>query len=109
MRVLHVIPSVSHRDGGPSQAVFGMTNALQGLGVEVQIATTNADGCVRLDIPLNRVILSRDVPTIFFQRQWGTSFKFSATLARWLHCHVADFDAVHIHAVFNHSSLAAGA
>ena len=48
MKVLHVIPSVAQRDGGPARAVTGMCRALESLGVEAVIATTDADGPARL-------------------------------------------------------------
>src|SRR5205823_3323079 len=40
MRVLHVIPSLSLTDGGPSFAAKAIAEALAGEGVEVTIATT---------------------------------------------------------------------
>jgi glycosyltransferase involved in cell wall biosynthesis len=49
----------------------------------------------------------KGVPTIFFPLQWGESFKYSKPLARWLNANVQTFDVVHIHAVFNHASIAA--
>ncbi len=109
MRVLHVIPGIAPRYGGPSKAIFAMVRALQQQGIDVLIATTDADGPGRLPVPLGRVTEYQGVPTIFFSRQWSEAFKFSYPLARWLRRHVADFDVVHIHAVFSHSSLAAAA
>ena len=47
------------------------------------------------------------IPTIFFPWQFGTSYKYSRPFAQWLNKHVADFDLVHVHAVFNHASGAA--
>jgi hypothetical protein len=45
LRVLHVIPAVAPRYGGPSTAIWPMTDALRKLGgVDVEIATTDADG-----------------------------------------------------------------
>ena len=44
MKILHVIPSVAPRYGGPSQAVVEMCRALRATGTEVMIATTDADG-----------------------------------------------------------------
>ncbi len=41
MNVLHVIPSLSVKDGGPSFAVKAMAEALAGQGVEV---TSSDDG-----------------------------------------------------------------
>src|SRR5436190_1257566 len=47
MRVLHVIPSLSPKDGGPSFAAKTMAEALAGEGVEVTIATTGEARVVR--------------------------------------------------------------
>jgi glycosyltransferase involved in cell wall biosynthesis len=107
MHVLHVIPSIAPRYGGPSSAVVGMSNALQHVGVAVQIATTDADGPTRLRVPHGTNVEWAGVPTVFFPRQWSESFKYSRPLAGWLTDHVAGFDVVHIHAVFSHACLAA--
>ncbi len=84
-----------------------MSRALENRGVEVLIATTDADGPGRLVVELGETTRYAGVPVLFFRRQWGEAFKHSRPLASWLNNHVADFDVVHVHAVFNHSSLAA--
>jgi glycosyltransferase involved in cell wall biosynthesis len=107
MKVLHVIPGIAPRYGGPSQAVIQMCQALRSEEVEVLIATTDADGDERLAVEIGRPVVYEGVPTIFFPRQLSEAFKYSHLLARWLDKSVEDFDIVHIHAVFSHSSLAA--
>ena len=108
LRVLHVIPAVAARYGGPSAAVAGMCRALSALGHEVLLASTDADGRRgRVDPAAGAPDLS-GVQVAFFPRQASESFKWSAPMARWLQEHVADFDVVHIHAVFSHACLAAG-
>jgi glycosyltransferase involved in cell wall biosynthesis len=107
-RVLHVIPAIAARYGGPSAAVLGMCRALQEADVEVQIASTDADGAGRLNVPLNTVQRFEGIDTIFFRRQLSESFKWSTPLAAWLDRYVRDFDVVHVHAVFSHSAIAAG-
>lgn len=107
MRVLHVIPSVAPRYGGPSRAIFEMCRALQEKGVDQMVATTDADGGGRLPVDLAKTLDYDGVPTIFFSRQWSEAFKYSRPLARWLESEVSEFDVVHVHAVFSHSSLAA--
>jgi glycosyltransferase involved in cell wall biosynthesis len=107
VKVLHVIPSVAPRYGGPSRAVIEMCRALRSHDVDTLIATTDADGSERLDVEIDRLISYRDVPAIFFPRQWSEAYKYSQPLARWLNAQVADFDLVHIHAVFSHACLAA--
>lgn len=109
MRVLHVIPSVAPRYGGPSAAIFEICRSLAQTGVEVTVASTDADGPGRLPVALERRIDYQGVPAIFFSRQWSEAFKYSRPLARWLRRHVTDFDVVHVHAVFSHASMAAAA
>jgi glycosyltransferase involved in cell wall biosynthesis len=107
VRVLHVIPSVAPRYGGPSLAVVEMCRALREGGIETLIATTDADGEGRLDVEQGREVSFNNVPAIFFPRQWSEAYKYSKPLARWLNVHVNDFDVAHIHAIFSHTSLAA--
>jgi glycosyltransferase involved in cell wall biosynthesis len=108
MRVLHVIPAVAARYGGPSAAIIGMCRALRATGIDAVIATTDADGATRLPVDTGVITDHHEIPTIFFRRQATESFKWSTALASWLEAHVREFDLVHVHAVFSHSSLAAG-
>jgi glycosyltransferase involved in cell wall biosynthesis len=103
VRVLHVIPSVSERSGGPATAIFPMCRALQTRGVEVMLVTTN-DG---IETEASRVTEHQGVPTMFFPCQFGGSFKYSRPLAAWLHSQIRGFNLLHIHAVFNHACIAA--
>ncbi len=106
MRVLHVIPSVSERSGGPATAIFPMCRALQQEGIEVLLVTTDAG--LRLGETRNGSGSNyKGVPAKFFPSQIGESFKYSRPLATWLSSNIRDFALVHIHAVFNHSSVAA--
>lgn len=85
-----------------------MCRALREGGVEVLIAATDADGPTRLPVKLGKRVDYHGVSVVFFPRQWSESFKYSRPLERWLEANVEDFDLVEIHAVFSHSSLAAG-
>ena len=107
LKILHVIPSVAPRYGGPSQAIFTICRALQAEGIEVLIATTNADGDGELPVALGEQIVYQDTPTIFFSRQWSEALKYSRPLALWLERNVNNFDLAHIHAVFSHACVAA--
>ena len=97
MRVLHVIPGIAPRYGGPSQAIIEMCRAVQSEGVKVLIATTDADGPNRLPVQLGARIEYLGVPTIFFSRQFSEAFKYSHSLAQWLDESVDSFHLVHIH------------
>ncbi|ETW98288.1 MAG: hypothetical protein ETSY1_19395 [Candidatus Entotheonella factor] len=107
MRILHVIPAVAARYGGPSQVIFAMCRALMVQGVEPLIVTTDADGPGRLPVELGRPVDYRGVPVLFFPRQYSEALKYSRPLARWLHRYARQFDAAHVAAVFSHASFAA--
>ena len=107
MKVLHVIPGVAARYGGPSQAVLAMCRALMERRVDVLMVSTDADGPGRLSVTNGRPCEYEGVPTIFFPRQWSEAFKYSYPLGHWFKANVRDFDVVHVHAVFSHSSVAA--
>jgi glycosyltransferase involved in cell wall biosynthesis len=86
-----------------------MCRSLIEAGVEVTLATTDADGRGRLDVK-HRVATTWDgVPAVIFRRNATEAFKYSFGLARWLRRHVSEYDVVHIHAVLSHASLAAAA
>ena len=102
MRILHVIPSVSDRSGGPATAIVPMCRALMQQGIEVQILSTT-DGLSETP----NGIEYEGIPATFFPPQFGASFKYSRPLASWLDSNIKNFDLAHIHAVFNHSSIAA--
>lgn len=102
MRVLHVIPSVSERSGGPATAIVPMCRALMQHGIDVQLLSTT-DGLAET----HDGVEYKGVPAFFFQPRFGASFKYSRPLASWLSSNIQNFDLAHIHAVFNHSSVAA--
>lgn len=107
LNILHVIPAIAPRYGGPSEVVISLTRALIDTGVDTEIVTTDADGSGRLSVSYGVLSEWRSVPVRFFRRQFGEAFKFSRALERWLYNEVSRFDVVHIHAVFSHSSVAA--
>ena len=105
-RILHVIPSVSPKRGGPGEAVISMVAALNQCGVEAEIATTNDDGPGTCSEPLYELMTHRDVPVRFFPRfspplralrdyAWSPSFRL------WLRHHIARYDLLHVHGVFS--------
>lgn len=101
MKILHVIPSLSGRDGGPSQAMVDIEAALAQAGVQVTTATTRSHSDDdRLPARDERVV------RIVFDR-WTRAYKIAPGLAFWLWRNVKTFDIVHIHALFSFSSAAA--
>jgi glycosyltransferase involved in cell wall biosynthesis len=75
-----------------------MCRALMQQGVDVLLISTDAG------LHDREVI---EVPAKLFTAEFGESFKYSRPLASWLSANVRQFDVVHVHAVFNHSSVAA--
>jgi len=106
MRILHVIPSVAAASGGPAQALIPMCRELSAQQVDVLVVTTDAEMSSEATSTRTKIDY-KGVPTIFFPSRWGRSFKFSNSLSTWLNQNVREFDAVHIHAVFNHACVAA--
>jgi glycosyltransferase involved in cell wall biosynthesis len=106
MRILHVIPAVAARYGGPSTAIWPMASALRQLGnIDVEIATTDADGP---GSSLTAADLPRDAGVVhLFRRNRGEGFKYSSALCTWLNSHSCEFDVVQTHSNWNHPVAAA--
>ncbi|HSI61479.1 MAG TPA: glycosyltransferase [Candidatus Saccharimonadia bacterium] len=106
MRVLHVIPSLDKRDGGPSLALPLMARSLAMQGVSVDVATTLSVG----DAQQQGITFGEPVPregfTVrYFKRQMHF-YKVSMPLWTWLRDHVQDYDLVHNHALFSFAPIA---
>jgi glycosyltransferase involved in cell wall biosynthesis len=106
MKVLHVIPSVSPKRGGPSFALRSMAQGLAERGVDVHIAATDDDGPGRAHVPLARPVVRDGITTWYFPRQ-TRFYTFSWPLTRWLTHQAPDYDVVHIHALFSYAALPA--
>ncbi|PWT89622.1 MAG: hypothetical protein C5B55_11100 [Blastocatellia bacterium] len=81
-----------------------MCRALMSRGHEVTIATTRHG---LSDVNGHAKRMYKGILTHFFPVQWGEGFKYSRPFKTWLDRNVQSFDVVHIHAVFNYSSIAA--
>ncbi|MDP9171679.1 MAG: glycosyltransferase [Acidobacteriota bacterium] len=106
LRVLHVIPSAGPQRGGPSFVIRAIARGLSDEGVSVDVATTNDNGPGVLDVTLYRPIVQEGATYRYFPRQ-TRFYGCSLPLAVWLWRHVADYDLVHIHALFSFPSTAA--
>jgi glycosyltransferase involved in cell wall biosynthesis len=101
MKVLHVIPSVSHVHGGPTKAIEQMEKALASMGIEVTTATTNDDGAKRRsDVPIGVLCRTEHASRIYFDKSIERYF-VSFGLAKWLREHVREFDMLHLHSLFS--------
>ena len=107
MKVLQVISSVSPAHGGPTSAIVNIERALAARDVEVTTVTTNDDGPGRtLPSPCGRPITTADATRWYFAKNMDFYLP-SLGLALWLKRHVAEFDLVHVHAMFSFAPVAA--
>jgi glycosyltransferase involved in cell wall biosynthesis len=105
-KILHVIPSVGALRGGPSAMVRNLARDLSQQGIDTHVATTDDNGPQRLDVPWGVPVVEHGVTYWYFPRQTRL-YSFSWPLGAWLAKHVADFDLLHIHALFSYASLPA--
>ncbi len=111
MRILHVIPTMSARYGGPAKACREMSAALAARGHHVEIYTTNYDGFGGYVEPAVEPLSGDhpDVKTHTFPVDLPPDyFRISRPMARALSAHVASFDLLHIHSLYLFTTLAAG-
>lgn len=106
MRILHVIPSLSPRRGGPGGALRLMATGLSSRGVTVDVVTTDDDGPGRAPVSRVRPVREGCADVWYFPRQ-TKFYTFSWPLTAWLAGNIPVYDAVHIHALFTYASLPA--
>lgn len=112
MRVLHVVPSLSVRTGGPAVEVTELSLALGRLGIESSVVATDmAKPAQAWD---HRRVTSDDLPASFaaldgqlYRTQRPYRLAFAPDLNRVLRCTMALYDVVHIHSLFLYPQLSA--
>jgi glycosyltransferase involved in cell wall biosynthesis len=104
MRVLHVIPSISRFDGGPSNAIWQMVDSLEAASKEntfdTTVVTTNYEqngkrferGALASELRKASLIC---LPLTF------EPYKISLRAMFWLLRNIRTFDVVHTHAMFS--------
>jgi glycosyltransferase involved in cell wall biosynthesis len=108
MRILHVIPSLAVRHGGPPKAVTELCLELARRGEEVAIYTTNIDGRGRLQVPFDRPLrLAEHLEVRYFRVVLPGLFGFSPDFARTLRDTIKDYDIVHVHSLYRFTSTVA--
>lgn len=105
MKILHVIPAVGPYYGGPSVAIRGMAEGAARAGAEVEVVTTDANGPRSLDVPIGSPSRESGVTYRYFRRTLPGEWKFSLPLTRWLFEHLAQYDLVHVHALFSYTTI----
>ena len=111
MRILHVIPTMSARYGGPAKACGEMSMAIADRSHHVEIFTTNYDGFGGYVEPSVAPLSGRrtDITVHTFPVDLPPDyFRISRPLARALNAELKTFDLVHVHSLYLFTSLAAG-
>lgn len=107
MKVLHVIPSLSSTDGGPSRALALMEQALSAQGITVHTATTDDAGPhQRNGKPCGQPLAENGVHRWYFPKRMDF-YKASPAFASWIAREVRSYDLLHIHALFSFTSTVA--
>ncbi len=107
MKILHVIPTVSARYGGPSAVVRFLAREQAARGNRVTICTTNLDyPRGRLDVPTNEAVEEDRVATWYHRLDWEP-YCFSLSLAKWIHSNIGAYDVVHVHGLYRFPSAIA--
>jgi glycosyltransferase involved in cell wall biosynthesis len=104
VKVLHVIPGVADRTGGPATAVLESSRVLSRHGVQCTVMTTDLGEAASAPrhtriTPQDRFI-PRDAEIQMFRAQPPRRIAFSVPLARAIRAIVFDYDVVHIHSLF---------
>lgn len=102
LRLLHVVPTYlpALRYGGPIRTVHALCRALAADGHDVHVFTTNVDGPGDSDVPLMRAVDLEGVKVTYFPSRFLRRLYWSPSMGRALGRTVAEFDAVHLHAVY---------
>lgn len=95
MKVLHVIPSLHPRYGGPGKAVLEMSEALNRAGIQSEIATTHFK---------NEKFDNKIQSKIYSFRSFFGEYKYSPGLKKWLKQNISMYDIIDIHSIFCYST-----
>jgi glycosyltransferase involved in cell wall biosynthesis len=107
VRVLQVFPSISPSAGAPGNATTFVRYLLK-YGVDATVVTTDADTHGRLGVPLREPITHDGVRCIVHPvPRLGRRWKFAPSLGATLRAIVPTSDLVHIHWLYDFSSIAA--
>jgi len=97
MKILHVIPYIHKKYGGPSSAIIDICKEQKRQGIIPEVATTFFKG---------EKIYLKGIKVHSFQtnsKRYAISFK----LRKWLINNIKNYDLIHIHSIFCYSTLIA--
>ena len=102
LRLLHVVPTYlpAVRYGGPIQSVHALCRALAAQGHVTDVFTTNVDGPGDSDVSLERPVDLEGVQVTYFSSRRMRRLYWSPPMRRALFARVADYDLVHVHAIY---------
>jgi glycosyltransferase involved in cell wall biosynthesis len=112
MRILHVLPSIASRAGGPASQFVGAARAHADVGVAATVFSSDLPGAPQAPRrdrngpvvpPLGAEQLDLHVFRTRLPRRWA----FSPDMWRALRGRIGEFDVVHIHSLFLFPQLAA--
>lgn len=106
MRVLLVVPALAAVYGGPSRIARDLAVALGRRGLDVDLVTTNADGCRSIAHPTTQWIQCDHYRVRYFSRWGSNEYKFCPRLTIWLLRRTCRYDLVHVISLFNFPVLA---
>jgi glycosyltransferase involved in cell wall biosynthesis len=107
MHVVHVIPSVTPKNGGPSEAIVRMCRVLNANGVDTHVLTSDYDGPKQRLAGDSRSAIASRIGETTFKRVWFDLYTTAPGVIPWLLKRVRRYDIVHVHAVFSFTSTAA--
>lgn len=111
MKVLHVLPTLSPRLGGPAMVVANAAHALRPLGWESTIVATDlahpASWSGRERVTLADIPAGAGLDARLYPARWPYRLAYSPALARALREMVHEYDVVHIHMLFQYPQFAA--
>ncbi len=108
LRVLHVIASLSPRQGGTTSALLQMIDGLRvhrGDQVRCEIATSDDSGP---GLRLAEHATERCLPERHYFAKRTDIYGYTPDMAPWLVAHLRSYDLVHIHGLFSHVNGLAG-
>ncbi len=103
MQIVHIIPAYipAWRYGGPIISVHSLCQSLVSMGHEVTVLTTNLNGPVDCEVPIDSEVVIDGVRVRYFSVPWwGRRLSYAPKLKEYLDCEMKNFDIVHIHTVF---------
>jgi glycosyltransferase involved in cell wall biosynthesis len=102
LRLLHVVPTYlpALRYGGPIRSVHALCRALAAQGHEADVFTTNVDGPGNSNVPLAQPVDLEGVKITYFPSTLLRRLYWSPPMRRALLARIADYDLVHVHALY---------